>query len=86
MALTEQFITTRPLPTDVVLPPGPRLPAAVQTILFLAHRTWAAPRWHQRYGDVFSVHIAPAGHGVVLAKPEHIREVFAGPADTFHAG
>lgn len=49
-------------------------------------RTWIAPRWQRRYGDVFAVHLAPAGRAVVLARPEHIREVFAGPASTFHAG
>ncbi|MDT4938049.1 MAG: cytochrome family [Pseudonocardiales bacterium] len=86
MALTEQFIKHRTLPTELDLPPGTRLPAAVQTILFMAHRTWIAPRWHRRYGDVFSINLAPAGRGVVLARPEHIREVFAGPPDTFHAG
>jgi cytochrome P450 len=58
----------------------------VQTVLFLARRDRTAPRWHRRYGDVFTIHIAPAGRGVVLANPEHIREVFAGPPETFHAG
>jgi cytochrome P450 len=86
VALTEQFTTHRPLPADLVLPPGSRLPAPLQTLLFLTQRTWIVPRWHRRYGDVFSVHLAPAGRGVVLANPEHIREVFAGPSSTFHAG
>jgi cytochrome P450 family 135 len=86
MSVTERFVTQRALPANLDLPPGPRLPAAAQTVLFMMHRTWIAPRWHRRYGDVFSVHLAPAGRAVVLVKPEHIREVFAGPADTFHAG
>lgn len=48
-------------------------------------------RLHQRYGDVFSVRMPYGPHGsmvtvVVLADPEHIREVFAGPTDVFHAG
>jgi cytochrome P450 len=86
MTLTERFVTARPLPSALKLPPGPRLPAVIQTVMFLALRDFTAPRWHRRYGDVFSIHIAPAGRGVVLTKPEHIREVFAGPADTFHAG
>ena len=55
-------------------------------MLFLTLGTYFASRWEQRYGDVFSVHVAPAGQAVVLSRPEHIREVFAGPADTFHAG
>ncbi|MGI8761786.1 MAG: cytochrome P450 [Jatrophihabitantaceae bacterium] len=86
MAVTERFLVSRELPDELALPPGPKLPAAVQTVLFMTQRDWTAPRWHRRYGDVFSVHFAPAGRGVVLARPEHIREVFSGPADTFHAG
>ena len=83
MALTD-FVPPRTHVDPRALPPGPRLPAAVQTVLFMTARTWIAPRWQRRYGDVFSVHLAPAGRAVVLAKPEHIREVFAGPASTFH--
>ena len=86
MTTVDRFVAERTLPAELHLPPGPALPAAVQTILFLGLRNSTVPRWRRRYGDVFSIHIAPAGRGVVLSKPEHIREVFAGPADTFHAG
>lgn len=86
MAVTERFIVKRQLPDTLELPPGPRLPAIVQTVLFMAGRNTFAPYWQRKYGDVFSVHVAPAGRAVVLTRPEHIREVFAGPADTFHAG
>ncbi|HEV7205325.1 MAG TPA: cytochrome P450 [Jatrophihabitans sp.] len=86
MTLIDRYVTTREQPATVGLPPGPKLPAALQTVLFLVLRTYTAPRWQRRYGDVFSVHVAPAGRGVVLTRPEHIREVFNGPADTFHAG
>jgi cytochrome P450 len=86
VALTERFITRRQLPDQLSLPPGPRLPKAVQTLLFMTQREWISPRWQRRYGDVFAIHIAPAGRAVVLARPEHIREVFAGSATTFHAG
>ncbi|MDT4971517.1 MAG: cytochrome family, partial [Pseudonocardiales bacterium] len=85
MAVTD-FVTHREHVDPSTLPPGPRLPTGLQTLLFMTARTWIGPRWHRRYGDVFSVHLAPAGRGVVLTKPEHIREVFAGPASTFHAG
>ena len=74
------------LPPGTTLPPGPRLPALLQTVLFLTVPTWTQPRWGRRYGDVYSVHLAPAGHGVVLSRPEDIREVFAGAPDVFHAG
>jgi cytochrome P450 family 135 len=85
VAVTD-FVTPRDDVDPSALPPGPRLPAGLQTLLFMTGRTWIGPRWHRRYGDVFSVHLVPAGRGVVLTKPEHIREVFAGPANTFHAG
>jgi cytochrome P450 len=82
----EQFQSPAPDAPAGALPPGPRLPAALQTLLFFVVPTWIAPRWQRRYGDVFSVHLAPAGRGVVLAEPEHVREVFAGQPATFHAG
>jgi len=86
VTLAEDFIKPRELPADLHLPPGPKSPAAVQTLLFMMQRTWIGPRWHRKYGDVFSVNLAPAGQAVILAKPEHIREVFAGPPHIFHAG
>jgi cytochrome P450 len=86
MAVTERFISTRQNTRAAVLPPGPRWPALLQTTLFMTARPYLGPHLHRRFGDVFSVNIAPAGRAVMLAKPEHIREVFAGPPDTFHAG
>lgn len=86
MTLVDRYVTPRELPATLRLPPGPRLPPLLQTVLFLALRDVTAPRWHRRYGDVFSIHVAPAGRAVVLSRPEHIREVFAGGAETFHAG
>jgi cytochrome P450 len=86
MTLLDRYVTQRELPTSLTLPPGPKLPPVLQTIMFLTQRDRTAPRWHRRYGEVFAIHIAPAGHGVVLTNPAHIREVFAGPPDTFHAG
>jgi cytochrome P450 family 135 len=86
MTVIDRYVTQREVPTGVNLPPGPKLPTFLQTIAFLTQGTYVAPRWQRRYGDVFSVHVAPAGQAVVLSRPEHIREVFSGPADTFHAG
>jgi cytochrome P450 family 135 len=86
MAVIENFITNRELPAQIVLPPGPNLPALVQTIALMTRRNRIGTRWQARYGDVFSVNIAPAGRAVMLTQPEHIKEVFAGSADVFHAG
>jgi cytochrome P450 len=48
-------------------------------------------RPQKHYGDVFTVRMpyGPSGSMVTvvaLADPEHIRQVFAGPTDVFHAG
>jgi cytochrome P450 len=86
MTTIESYVQPREIPVSLDLPPGPKLPPLLQTVLFLGMRTYVAPRWQRRYGDVFSVHVAPAGRGIVITKPEHIREVFAGTPDVFHAG
>jgi cytochrome P450 len=86
MAVTDRFITARELPASFRLPPGPRLPKAVQTVLFMGGRNIIGPYWQRTFGDVFAVHVAPAGRAVVLCRPEDVRAVFAGPADVFHAG
>lgn len=70
----------------MTLPPGPRLPRALQTAL-----TWRFPRWwldacHRRYGNVFTVYAAPMGHLVYLADPGDIKTVFAGDPAVYHAG
>lgn len=43
-------------------------------------------RCQRRYGDIFTLRLAVIGRTVLLGRPDHIREVFAGPADVFHAG
>lgn len=68
------------------LPPGPRLPASLQTALML--RWWSACAFacQRRYGNVFTVHLAGFGRGVYLADPEDIKTVFAGDPRIYHAG
>ncbi|HUP99202.1 MAG TPA: cytochrome P450 [Aeromicrobium sp.] len=73
------------------LPPGPTWPDLIQAIATIQYRPTVMRRLHARYGDVFSVRMPYGPHGsmvtvVLLADPEHIREVFAGPTDVFHAG
>lgn len=73
--------------TDLPLPPTPRLPVAVQTVLFGQYRHLLLPILRRRHGSVFGVRIAPNNRRVVvLADPADIRTVFSGPATVFHAG
>src|SRR6266545_4718967 len=69
------------------LPPGPRLPVAVQTVLFGKYRHRYLPAMQRRYGDVFTLRIAPHSRRLVmLSRPDDIRTVFTGQPATFHAG
>lgn len=68
-------------------PPSVRLPRVVQTYLFGQFRPRLLPLLRRRYGDVFSVRIAPGDRTIVLlANPDHIRTVFTGPVTVYHAG
>src|SRR5437763_6281022 len=66
--------------------PGPRLPRAVQTVLWAARPIWFMQQARRRYGDVFTVRPYAFGEIVVLSDPEHIKEVFTGDREVFAAG
>ncbi|WP_054371525.1 cytochrome P450 [Rhodococcus rhodochrous] len=69
------------------LPPGPRLPAVVQTLLFTLARHRIYPVLTRRYGDTFLIKpTAPYRPMVVLGRQEDIRTVFAGSPEIYHAG
>ena len=68
------------------LPPGPRTPRPIQTMAWIARTGPFLERARRRYGDVFSVRIAQEGVWVMLADPEHVRQVFTGDPKVFHAG
>ncbi|WP_081343256.1 MULTISPECIES: cytochrome P450 [Mycobacteroides] len=69
------------------LPPGPRLPRFVQSVLYLKFRERFLPAMRRRYGDVFSLQVPPyADNLVVYTCPEHIKEIFAADPKVLHAG
>jgi cytochrome P450 family 135 len=72
--------------TTAALPPGPRAPVAVQTLLFGNFRNQLMPILRHRYGDVFRLRLYPRRDVVQLANLDHIKAVFGGPANVFHAG
>ena len=72
---------------DTGLPPGPRWPALVQTVVLMRLRHWFHPWLRKTYGDTFTVRLIPGGRPLVLVtRPEHTKEVFAGDPEVFHAG
>lgn len=68
------------------LPPGPRLPPSVQTVLLM--RSWSrfVAGCRRRYGPVFTLRISSIGTMVYLADPADIKTVFAGDPRVYHAG
>ena len=74
-------------PRDAELPPGPGWPAIVQTIALMRFRHRFHPYLQKKYGDVFTVRLIPGGRPLVMVtRPEHTKEVFAGDPEIFHAG
>ena len=67
------------------LPPGPRVPRAVQMPAWLARPLWFAEQCRARFGDMFTVRIEDRPW-VMLADPAAVREVFTAPPDLVHAG
>lgn len=68
------------------LPPGPRLPIGVQSILFATQRHRLLRVLHRSYGPVFRFRVFPERNVVSISDPADIKEVFSGPVTTFHAG
>jgi cytochrome P450 len=68
------------------LPAGPRMPRALQTLRWGARPMRFLHDCRERYGDVFTVRIAQEENWVMLADPEHVKQVFTGDPGIFHAG
>ncbi|SDJ37754.1 Cytochrome P450 [Frankineae bacterium MT45] len=81
--MTAAEVTTQ----EPTLPPGPRLPVLVQSFLFGKYRHRYIPMLRRRYGDIFTIRMAPFNRTIVqLTRPEDIKTVFTGSPDVLHAG
>jgi cytochrome P450 len=69
-----------------VLPPGPSLPALVQTGLIWLDPIHFVHACHRRYGDRFAIRIPGIGTLVFLTDPADIRSVARGDPALFRAG
>ncbi|HEY8583570.1 MAG TPA: cytochrome P450 [Capillimicrobium sp.] len=68
------------------LPPGPRMPRALQTLAWVTRPMPWMERLRARHGDVFTVRIAQEGTWVFLAHPDAVKQVFTGDPEVLHAG
>jgi cytochrome P450 len=68
------------------LPPGPRMPASLQTL-----GTWSRPtafldRCRARYGHRFTIRLLGQPPVVMISDPDEIKELFMAPPDVLHPG
>lgn len=70
----------------MALPPGPPLPALVQTVLFVLRPAEFLDWCRRRYGDCFTVNTLIFGREVEIAHPELIKQVLTADPDLARAG
>jgi cytochrome P450 len=68
------------------LPPGPRMPAALQTLGVWSRPTAFLERARARYGGRFTVRLLGQPPAVMISDPEEIKELFLAAPDVLHPG
>ncbi len=68
------------------LPPGSRMPRALQTLGTWSRPTAVLERNRKRYGTRYTTHFLGAPKFVVLSDPEEIKQVLTAPPDVLHPG
>ncbi len=68
------------------LPPGPRMPAILQTLGNWTRPTPFLKRARRRYGSTFTMRMIATPTFVMISDPEQIKEVFQAPPDVLHPG
>jgi cytochrome P450 len=72
--------------TTPSLPPGSRLPAVAQALIYSRDPLGYFEPLRRRYGDVFSLNFPYFGNLVYVADPDLVKRVFTGDPSVFHAG
>jgi cytochrome P450 len=68
------------------LPPGPRMPSALQTIGWWSRPTAFLERCRARHGKRFTIRLLGQSTIVVLSDPEDLKALFQAPPDVLHPG
>jgi cytochrome P450 len=69
------------------LPPGPRVPALVQTLLWASVPTWFMKSCERRLGEIFTLTFWPSGMQLVMVSdPETVKTVFTAPPEVAPSG
>jgi cytochrome P450 len=67
-------------------PPGPKLPALIQTLGFMVAPARYIEACRRRYGNVVTFSTAFDSNFVMVFEPEVLKQVFQAPGDRLHAG
>jgi cytochrome P450 len=68
------------------LPPGPRMPAWMQTSRWMFRPTQFMEHCRERYGRLFTLRLGPGQAVIMVAEPRLAKKVMAGDAAVFRAG
>jgi len=68
------------------LPPGPRMPAALQSMGWWSRPIPFLERCRRRYGKRFTLRFLATPAFVMISDPDQLREVFTAPPDVLHPG
>jgi cytochrome P450 len=74
---TAPTIPAKAPPAATELPPGPSVPAPVQTARILLRPVQFAEACRRRYGDTFSAQFLPSGDVVFVSDPDSLKRLFA---------
>ena len=68
------------------LPPGPRMPALLQTLGMWSRPTAFLERSSARYGKRFTIRLVGQPPLVMISDPDEIKQIFQAPPDVLHPG
>ena len=68
------------------LPPGPRMPRALQTLGWWSRPAAYLERCRARYGTRFTIRLLGQSPFVVISDPDQIKQIFTAPPDVLHPG
>jgi cytochrome P450 family 135 len=69
-----------------MLPPGPRLPSALQAVGWSLRALAFMDRCAERYGEIFTLRVRRSRPWVFLTNPEHVKQVFTTEPQLLRAG
>jgi cytochrome P450 len=67
-------------------PPGPSTPAFVQTATYARDPVTAIEKWHDAYGDTFTIQLLGFGRFVFASAPRELRQIFTADPETVQTG